>query len=112
MNNKQLSLLGLCRKAGKLSMGHDSSIAAISTRRAKVCILCEDVSDRQKTEMTRATSYDDRNIPLVFLDCKMEDIKTAIGRQAGVLTINDEGFANSFLKITDNNTGRNNIHDQ
>ena len=44
MNNKQLSLLGLCKKADKLSMGHDSSIAAIATGRAKACILCEDAS--------------------------------------------------------------------
>jgi len=112
MNNKQLSLLGLCKKADKLSMGHDSSIAAIVTGRAKACILCEDASERLKKEFTRAVNYNERNVPLVYLPNTMEDIKSATGQPAGVLTINDEGFAKSFLKLTDNNTGRNNIHDQ
>ncbi len=109
-NNKQLSLLGLCKKADKLSLGHDASIGAITARRAKACLLCSDASQRLQTEFERATSYDNRNIPLVFTLFTMEDIKSATGRTAAVITINDEGFARSFLsleQILENNTGGN-----
>jgi ribosomal protein L7Ae-like RNA K-turn-binding protein len=107
MNDRQLSLLGLCKKADKLSMGHDSSVAAISSGRAKVCLLCADASERLKKEFTRAASYDERNVPLVAMKFTMEDIKNATGRPAGVITINDEGFAKSFLRLEENKTGGN-----
>lgn len=111
MNNpnskKQLSLLGLCKKADKLSMGHDACIGSITVARAKACLLCSDASQRLKAEFERATSYDNRNIPLVFLPFTMEDIKNATGRTAAVITINDQGFARSFLSLEENNTGGN-----
>ena len=107
MNDKQLSLLGLCKKADRLSMGHDSSIAAIVHGKAKVCLLCTDASDRLKKEFERATGYEDRNVPLVYMPFTLEDIKNATGRPAGVLTINDEGFARSFLRLEENKTGGN-----
>ncbi len=105
MNHKELSLLGLCRKADKLSMGHDSSVAAIATGRAKACLLCEDASERLKNEFVRAVNYNNRNVPLIFLPFTMEDIKSATGQQAGVITINDEGFARSFLQLFDIKAG-------
>lgn len=104
-NKKQLSLLGLCKKANKLSMGHDACIGSIVMSRAKACLLCSDASQRLKAEFERATSYDNRNIPLVFLPFTMEDIKNATGRPAAVITINDQGFALSFLRLEENNTG-------
>lgn len=112
MNNKALSLLGLCKKAGKLSMGHDASIASIVTNKAKLCMLCEDISERQKDEMTHAAGYEGRNLPLLHLTFTMDDIQAATGWRAGILTINDEGFAHSFIKMLDNTTGRNAIYDQ
>ncbi len=105
MNNKQLSLLGLCRKADKLSMGHDSSIAAIANKKAKACLLCADASERLKTEFSRAAVYDGRDVPLIQLEFSMDDIRAATGHSAGVLTINDEGFARSFLRLANSNTG-------
>lgn len=106
-SKKQLSLLGLCKKADKLSMGHDACIGSIVVGRAKACLLCTDASQRLKSEFERATSYDKRNIPLVFLPFTMDDIKNATGRTAAVITINDEGFARSFLRLEENNTGGN-----
>lgn len=108
-HEKQLSLLGLCKKANKLSMGHDACIGSIVAARAKACLLCTDASQRLKAEFERATSYDDRKIPLVFLPFTMEDIKNATGRTAAVITINDQGFARSFLRLEENNTGGNSI---
>jgi ribosomal protein L7Ae-like RNA K-turn-binding protein len=107
MNDKQLSLLGLCKKADRLSMGHDSSVAALATGKAKVCLLCTDASDRLKKEFERAANYDDRNVPLIYMPFTLGDIKKATGRPAGVLTINDEGFARSFLRLEENKTGGN-----
>ena len=106
-HDKQLALLGLCKKADKLSMGHDSSIAAIVHGKAKLCLLCADASDRLKKEFARAAEYEERNVPLIQMPFTLEDIKKATGRPAGVLTINDEGFARSFIKLEENKTGGN-----
>lgn len=103
MTDKAGSLLGLCRRAGRLAMGHDACSAAIYTGIAKLCLLTADASDRLKDEFRLATQKDNRAVPLRVLDCTMQDIKAAAGRPAGVLTVNDEGFAAALLAQLEDN---------
>ncbi len=106
MNNRQLSLLGLCRRSNHLSMGHDACLEAIKDGRAKLCLLTADSSDRLKNEFAREIDFQKKDIPLIYSSYSFDDIKKATGRPAGVLTINDEGFAGSFLKLEENQNGR------
>ncbi|HOO25639.1 MAG TPA: ribosomal L7Ae/L30e/S12e/Gadd45 family protein [Clostridiales bacterium] len=106
MNNKQLLLLGLCRRAGRLSMGHDACLESIKDGQAKLCLLTADSSDRLKNEFAREIDFYKKDIPLICSSFSFDDIKKATGRPAGVLTINDEGFAGSFLKLEENQNGR------
>ena len=48
MNDSALSLLGLCRKAGKLSLGHDACKASLNAGAASLCVICTDASERLK----------------------------------------------------------------
>ena len=50
MNRKFLDLLGLCRRAGKLSGGHDAAFGAIQHGKAAACFLTADASERLKAE--------------------------------------------------------------
>ena len=52
-NSKLLSLLGLAKKAGKLSLGHDAVIEAIGRRKAHLIVLAVDASERIEREMKR-----------------------------------------------------------
>lgn len=93
MNNRLLSLLGIARRAGRLSVGHDASIEAIVRNKAKLCILCADASERLKSEMRHACSYGKKDILCLTLDFDILTLSGAIGTRAAVITVNDTGFA-------------------
>ena len=103
-NPKFLSLLGMSRKAGKLSCGHDGAIGSIRSKSACLCLLSSDSSSRLRLETEREANFEGRNIPVVVLHSSMEDIRRATGLKSAVLTVNDEGFAKSMLGLL-NTTG-------
>ena len=47
MKNQVLSLLGIARRAGRLSLGHDAVDEALKKREAKLILLARDVSARR-----------------------------------------------------------------
>ncbi|MCM1543842.1 MAG: ribosomal L7Ae/L30e/S12e/Gadd45 family protein [Ruminococcus sp.] len=101
MNDRILSLLGLARRAGKLSLGHDAAIDAIVRNKAKLCFVCRDGSQRLKNEMSHACTYENKNITFKELDCETAELSKAVGSKAAVLTVNDEGFAKAIAEKTD-----------
>ncbi len=103
-NPKFLSLLGMCRRAGKLSCGHDGAIGSVRSKTAKLCLLSSDSSERLRKEIEREANFEGRNIPVVILFSTMEDIRKATGLKSAVLSVNDEGFAKTMLGLL-NTTG-------
>ena len=103
-NPKFLSLLGMCRRAGKLSCGHDGAIGSVRGKSAKLCLLSSDSSERLRKEIERDANFEDRNIPVIILFSTMEDIRRATGLKSAVLSVNDEGFAKTMLGLL-NTTG-------
>lgn len=93
MNDKFLNLLGLARRAGKLSLGHDAAKGAVRFGKAHLIILSSDASDRLKEEFEGRISVSESDIQILFTDYTMYAIGTAIGSKAGVLTVDDKGFA-------------------
>ena len=98
---KLLSLLGLCRKAGRLQCGHDSCIEAIRKKNAELCLLSSDSSERLKNEIEKEISYTKKKIPVRPVNSDMVEIGRAVGLKSAVLTVSDEGFAKALLKLTD-----------
>lgn len=99
MNDRILSYLGLARRANRVSLGHDASLTSVLKQKAKLILLTEDASDRLKREFERAASG--QSIKIFYLPFTMADIWKAVGVKAGVLTINDTGFANKMISICD-----------
>ncbi len=110
MNDKFLSLLGMARRSGKLSLGHDAAISSIVKNRARLCILSSEGSQRLQNEMTHACTYEGKKIPLLITEYTTIDISSAIGSKAAVVTVDDEGFAGALIKRyaekQKDNTGR------
>ena len=105
MNDSALNLLGLCRKAGKLSPGHDACKASLNQGRASLCLICSDASQRLNEEITALAEK--AGVRIFDVDYLMMDIKAAISFKAAVLTIDDEGFAKSLIKkINENESGK------
>ena len=96
MNDKFLNLLGMARRGGKLSLGHDAAISSIVKNKAKLCIISSEGSDRLKNEMTHACSFQNKNIPVIITKYETLTLSKAIGSKAAVMTVDDEGFAKAL----------------
>lgn len=99
MNDKLNGLLGLCRRANKMAMGHDAVITSIKQRKSHLAITCSDSSDRLKKEIADECTFRNRNIKFVDADFTMSELGFAIGKKVGVISIDDEGFANKLYDI-------------
>lgn len=101
MDNRFLSMLGICKKAGKISGGHDAAFESISKGKAAACFLCADASQRLKDEFMRTASFEGRNIPCIEIDGTMNDIWYAAKIRAAVFTVDDVGFAKKLIILAD-----------
>ena len=96
---KVLSMLGMSRKANKLSCGHDGVVGAIRSKSAKLCLFSSDASERLENEIKREIGFIKQEIPTVKMKSDMYEIGHATGLKSAVLAVNDEGFANAMLKL-------------
>ncbi len=99
MSDPLLSFLGLTRRAGKLSCGHDAAIDAIVQNRAKLCFCASDASERLQRELRHACTYGGKAIEIRALPYDMKLLSHAIGTKAAVITIDEEGFANKLRAL-------------
>ena len=98
-NPKLLSLLGMCRRASRLSCGHDAAVGSLRSKSARLCLLSSDASERLRKEIEREANFEGREIPVRELLSDMNEIGRATGLKSAVVTVNDEGFAKSMLGL-------------
>lgn len=92
-------MLGLARRAGKLSMGHDMATQSISKRKARLVILCRDVSPRLVREFRKTLELKGNDIPLIQADITIDEIHQSAGYHAGVLTVDDDNFSDRIISL-------------
>ena len=95
MNSKILTLLGFAAKAGKLSFGMDATVASIKAKKARLIIVAAEVSGKSQKEI----KFFAEKTPVLVLECEKQELSHAVGKQCGILSVNDEGFKNSILKL-------------
>ncbi len=89
--DKVLSLLGLCKKAGKLAIGSFAAEQAVKDHKAKIVIVSSDASENTKKLFSDKGSY--RSIPVVLYGTK-ESLGKAMGtKELAVVAVLDSGFA-------------------
>ena len=91
--SKTLSMLGLCRRAGRLSMGHDMAVQAVVKGKAQLLLFCSDASPRLVSEFETLLQKHRSAIPLLVIKPTMEEIHIALGYRAGVMSVDDENFS-------------------
>ncbi len=96
--NRQLkNLLGIARRAGKLDLGGEAVKQSVRRRRAKLVLLSADLSQRTAGAVcSEAEHAGVRAAPLPF---GMDEVEAALGKRAGVIAVNDEGFARALQKL-------------
>lgn len=92
--NKRLSLMGIARRAGKLSVGHDQVIEAVRKGRAKAVVLTSDASPRHLKEL-EAVSFSGK---IIMADVTMEEAGLALGKRSCIFSVDDQGFADAIEK--------------
>ncbi len=96
-SNQILSLLGFAAKAGKLSFGTHATEWAVSSGRASLVLVADDISEKSQKEIKFKAEKED--IPVIILNgIPTEALSHRIGKRCGIIAVNDEGFANTILK--------------
>ena len=84
MQNKLTSLLGLSRRAGKLTMGHDPVAESVAKGESCLVLMAQDLSPRtKKTALT------------------LDEMGFAVGKRVGVVSVNEAGFAKKLQALAE-----------
>lgn len=95
MCDKLKSILGLARRANKISLGTDSVTESIRKNIAKLIIFSSDASTNTVENIQRKT----RDIRTLKIKGDMDFIGSAIGKKCAVISINDEGFSKTICRL-------------
>lgn len=99
LNKNIYGLIGLARRAGKISFGTESSIEAIKKKKAKLVILAENCSNRTMQNFEELCKNE--NV-LFYKIGTIEDLSKSIGQvNKAVVTINEKNFAKEIKKRID-----------
>lgn len=103
MNDKLKSILGLARKANKLSLGYDPVLEVIEKKIAKLVIFSSDASSKTVDNIKRKAKSN--NIYTVNIKYDMNFINSALGKKCAVISVNDEGFSKKIKSLIEEEKG-------
>ncbi len=100
MNDRLNGLLGMARRAGRLTAGFDAVIESVKTQKAQLVLLAADLSPKTEKEL-RFTAAE--AVPLLSVGLTKEEIGHAAGygKPVGVVATEDKGFAAAIIKAAD-----------
>ena len=97
MNDRILSLLGLCRRAGRLTIGADPVIQSVQSGEACIVLAASDFSQNSKKYVLKALS--DYDTQIITLNRTKEQLSRSVGRMCGILSIADKGFSDKIQEL-------------
>lgn len=95
-NNPILSLLGLCRKAGRLSVGTEAVSTSIKKNKARLVVIASDISAKSEKELRFLAKNKDTRI--IRINDDLLSLAHSIGIKAGIVSVDDDGFAKAVLE--------------
>ena len=99
-NSKLLNLIGLAKRANKVSTGEFICKKAIKTNVARLVIIAKDASDNTKKSIKNSCAF----YKVESIEClDMESLgKFTGGGQRAVVSINDTNLANAIKNASEN----------
>lgn len=98
MNSKALSMLGMARRANRISLGHDAALEALKKGSASLIITSSDASGRLCEEFENACV--EKDVAYIQSKHTMNEIGAAAGaKTTAVLSVNDCGFAKRLNEL-------------
>lgn len=99
MANKLAGLLGLARRAGKITAGTDAVIKEMTKGHAKAVLLASDASPRTQENIKRACA--EKKIGCLQTDLNKEQLGASIGRgETAVTAVADSSFAKRMTELS------------
>lgn len=96
MNDRFVSLLCLCRKAGRLVVGFDRVKESMQTGAASLVVLASDASPKTKKETVYIAAG--CSVRVVECDATVEELWYKLGKRSAVLSVTDPGLAARLLE--------------
>lgn len=94
-NDKFLGLLGICRRAGRMKLGFNKSADSLKTKKAAAVFTASDISPKTEKELQYAARK--ATAKVIRTEYDIETLSKAIGAPAGVIAVEDEGFAKALI---------------
>ena len=98
-DDKMLSMLGLCRRAGKLNAGYDLCVDKIKQGQARLALVASDISEKTYKNLCYEAAH--MQIPVRRIKHDREVLGKACGIKAGIVVITDEGFTKAIVDMDD-----------
>ena len=99
MPKKYISMLGMARRAGRLSMGHDTALGSLREHKAQLIIFARDISPRLIEEFTVARDKYYKELEMLQIDESIDELHRALGYKAGVIAVNDSNFSVRLIQL-------------
>lgn len=96
-NDRLLSFLGLCKRAGYLISGAETVTKAVSDDKALLVLYASDVSDNSLKSVRRAAQA--KGIPIRGIERSKDELSFALGKHCGIVATTDRGFADKILTL-------------
>ncbi|MEG0752074.1 MAG: ribosomal L7Ae/L30e/S12e/Gadd45 family protein [Oscillospiraceae bacterium] len=90
-DDRLLSSLALCRKAGALTIGYDASIKALSGRKAVAVVVANDAAERTRRNIER--ECEGKKVELIYINRTQCEIEAATGRKFALAVVCDDKLA-------------------
>jgi len=89
-----ISLMQMARKAGKLVMGTAACEQSLKRRKAKLCIIASDISERTKKQIIKLVKHQK-----VLICGSKSSLGEAFARnELGIITVEDSNFARGIMR--------------
>ena len=96
-NDRLLSFLGLCKRAGCLISGAETVTRAITERKAVLVLYASDTSENSLKGVLKAA--ESARIPAYRLSRSKEELSFALGKHCAVICTTDAGFAKKITEL-------------
>lgn len=99
MPKQYISMLGMARRAGRLSMGHDTALGSLREHKAQLIIFARDISPRLTEEFNVARNKYYPELEMLQIDESIDELHRALGYKAGVIAVNDSNFSVRLIEL-------------
>ena len=92
-----MGLVGLCKKAGKLTFGFDAVLRAVLKKKSGTILISCDFSVKSLNNIKEKLNNFNAQI-IILREITMQDIYCVLKKKTGVILIEDEGFVDAIKK--------------